>query len=146
MARIREIRVGNGIREVVIPAEALEWQFVRSGGPGGQNVNRTSSKAMLRFVVAGSPHLPEDVRQRVLVQQRSRLTADGALVIASQVHRDQPRNAADCAEKLSVILQKALTPPKRRKRTRTPRSAISARLDAKRRRSHTKEGRRRPDG
>jgi ribosome-associated protein len=146
MARIREIRVGNGIREVVIPAEALEWQFVRSGGPGGQNVNRTSSKAMLRFVVAGSPHLPEDVRQRVLVQQRSRLTADGALVIASQVHRDQPRNAADCAEKLSAILQKALAPPKRRKRTRTPRSAIAARLDAKRRRSHTKEGRRRPDG
>jgi len=144
MARPRGIRVSAGSRHLVIPADALEWQFVRSSGPGGQHVNRTSSKAVLRFAVAASPCLPEDVRQRVVERERSRLTLDGALLIASQRHREQPRNVADCLAKLSAILERALVPPKSRRRTKTPRSAVRERLAAKKRRSATKQLRGRP--
>jgi len=134
MATEKAVRVGR----VVIPAAALEWQFVRSSGPGGQHVNRTSSKAVLRFAARHSPHLPEDVRQRLLARERARLTRDGALVITSQRHRDQPQNIADCLAKLSAIVERALVPPKVRRPTKTPRSVTKKRLEGKRRRSETK--------
>ena len=137
MPRPREIAVGS----VRIPAEAIEWQFARSSGPGGQHVNRTSSKAMLRLDVARSPHLPDDVRRRIIAR-RTGVTADGMLVITSQRHRDQPRNVADCLEKLAAIVAAALVVPKRRRPTRTPRAAVARRLDTKRRRSATKRLRR----
>jgi len=73
-----DIRVGGG-RGIVIPAGALEWQFVRSSGPGGQHVNRTASKAVLRYDVRRAAHLPADVRLRLLAAVRSRLTGDGAI-------------------------------------------------------------------
>lgn len=134
MASEKEVRVGR----VVIPAAALEWQFVRSSGPGGQHVNRTSSKAVLRFDAAHSPHLPEDVRSRLVQHERARLTRDGALVITSQRHRDQPRNVADCLAKLSEIVARSLFAPKKRRPTKTPRSVVKKRLEGKRRRSETK--------
>lgn len=143
MVKPRGIRAADG--RVVIPAAALEWQFVRSSGPGGQHVNRTSSKAVLRFDVARTPHLPEDVRARFLDQQRSRLTQDGSIVIASQRHRDQPRNVADCLAKLSALIERAAVKPRVRRKTKTPRSAVAKRLDTKRRRSDVKRGRRSPD-
>jgi len=145
MSRAKSVLISDGRREVVIPADAIEWQFARSGGPGGQHVNRTSSKAMLRFDVAGSPHLPDDVRSRILAREKSRLAGDGTLVIVSQVHRDQPRNVADCLDRLSDVVRGALTPPKRRRPTRTPRSAVKKRLDTKKRRSQQKQMRQRPD-
>ena len=143
MTRTKEIRIGNGA--VAIPAEAIEWQFVRSSGPGGQHVNRTSSKAVVRFPVAATACLPEDVRSRLLVQQRSRLTSAGELVISSQRHRDQPRNIADCIAKLSAIIERAAVKPKVRRPTKMPRAAIARRLDAKRRRAETKRSRGRPE-
>ena len=146
MTRPKFLHVSDGRREVVIPADALDWQFARSSGPGGQHVNRTSSKAVLRFDVAGTPHLPDDIRNRILARERSRLTGEGALVIASQVHRDQSRNVADCLDRLSDVIRGSLTPPKRRRPTRTPRSAVAKRLDTKKRRSQTKRMRQRPDG
>jgi ribosome-associated protein len=144
MSKSRGIRVGNGAREVVIPAEALVWQFVRSSGPGGQHVNRTSSKAVLRFDVRNCPSLPEDVRQRMLARERPRLTQDGAILISSQRHRDQLRNVADCLAKLSAIIERSLAAPKVRRRTKKPRSATRERLDSKKRRSKTKQLRGRP--
>jgi ribosome-associated protein len=146
MSRDRTLHVTDGRRTVVIPADAFDWQFARSGGPGGQHVNRTSSKAVLRLDVAGTPHLPDDVRRRMLARERSRLTVDGTLVIASQVHRDQGRNVTECLARLSDLVQACLTPPKRRRPTRTPRSAIAKRLDTKKKRSDTKRMRQRPDG
>jgi ribosome-associated protein len=145
MATPRGIRVTDGRRVIVVPGDALEWQFVRSSGPGGQHVNRTSSKAVLRFDIGRCPDLPEDVRQRFWTRERSRLTQEGTLVITSQRHREQPRNAADCLAKLSAILERALVPPTPRRRTKTPRSAIRERLDEKKRRSKTKRLRGRPD-
>jgi ribosome-associated protein len=134
MPREKEIRVGP----LLIPAAAFEWQFARSSGPGGQHVNRTSSKAMLRFDAVHSPHLPDDVRRRFLYRERSRLTGDGMLVISSQKHRDQSRNVADCLEKLTELLARALIVPKTRRGSTTPRAAKAKRLDTKRRRSETK--------
>ena len=134
MAQEKEVRVGR----VVIPAAALEWQFVRSSGPGGQHVNRTSTKAVLRFDARHSPHLPEDVRSRLLEREQAQLTRDGALVITSQRHRDQPRNIADCLAKLSAIVARALEVPKKRRPTKTPRSVVKKRLAGKRHRSETK--------
>ena len=134
----------DGPRPILIPAAALDWQFVRSSGPGGQHVNRTSSKAVLRFDARHSPHLPEAVRRRLLEREKARLTNDGALVITSQRHRAQPQNVADCLAKLSAIIERALTPPKVRRRTKKPRSMIAKRLAGKRHRSETKQLRRQP--
>lgn len=134
MAKEKEIRVGP----LLIPAAALEWQFARSSGPGGQHVNRTSSKAMLRFDAVHSPHLPDDVRRRFLERERARLTGEGAILISSQRHRDQSRNVADCLEKLAALLELALIVPKTRRGSKTPRAAKGKRLDTKRRRSETK--------
>ena len=145
MPRQRQLVIGTGPQRIVIPPEALEWQFARSSGPGGQHVNRTSSKAVVRFDAAGSPHLPEDVRQRLLARERSRLTVDGSLLIASQWHREQPRNIADCLAKLSTIIERAARPPKARRPTRMPRAARAARLDSKKRRGVTKRLRGRPE-
>jgi ribosome-associated protein len=142
MARERGIRAGGGA--ITIPADAIEWQFVRSSGPGGQHVNRTSSKAVLRFDARRSPHLPEDVRRRLLEREKPRLTRDGFLVITSQRHRDQPKNVADCLAKLSALIERAVVVPKVRRRTKTPRGAMARRLDEKRRRSATKRLRGRP--
>jgi ribosome-associated protein len=136
--------VGGG-RRVVIPPEALEWRFVRSSGPGGQHVNRTSSKAQLRFHVLHDRHLPADVRERLVALVRHRLTVDGWLVIVGQRHRERPRNIADVRERLAALVRAALVPPPARKRTRVPRGAVAARLETKRHRAQSKRLRRAPD-
>lgn len=142
MARTPTLRLARG--SIVIPASAIEWQFARSAGPGGQHVNRTSSKAVLRFVVRDSPHLPSEVRSRLEAQQRSRLTADGELLISSQRFRDQHRNVADCLAKLSAMIERAAVRPTVRRKTKIPRAAVARRLATKRHRSETKRGRKQP--
>ena len=82
--------------QIRIPESELEWSFVRSGGPGGQNVNKVASKAVLRWDLAGSPSVPEDVKSRLRAQERKRINADGVLIVSSQRFRDQERNRADC--------------------------------------------------
>ena len=142
MTRDKPLQIGGG--KVVIPPEALEWQFARSSGPGGQHVNRTSSKALLRFDARHTPHLPDAMRRRLLALVGPQLTREGSLIITSQRHRDQPQNVADCLEKLSALLEQALIVPRIRRRTRTPRSAIAKRLEGKRLRSKTKSLRGQP--
>lgn len=129
---------------IVIPAEELHWQFVRSQGPGGQHVNRASTKAVLRFHAATSPSLPQAVRARLLEQQRSRLTEAGDLVITSQRFREQPRNIADCLAKLRAILERAAQPPRTRRPTRPTKGSVARRRLAKQRRSETKKLRKPP--
>jgi ribosome-associated protein len=130
---------------VLIPADALEWRFARASGPGGQHVNRTSSKAQLRFQVRRDRHLPTDVRERLIALVRHRLTRDGWLVIVGQRYRERPRNIADCVDRFAALVRAALVPPTPRKRTRVPRGAVAGRLEAKRRRSRAKSLRRGPD-
>jgi len=145
MAASPDIHVSTAGRSVVIPADAVIWQFARSAGPGGQHVNRTSTKAMLRFDVRHSPHLPEDVRARLLVVVAPRLTAAGTLVITSQRHRVRARNMADCRDKLAALVAACLVRPTPRRPTKKPRMAVAKRLDTKRHRALTKKLRRDPD-
>src|ERR1700680_1144228 len=82
-----------------IPDGEFQWTFVRSGGPGGQNVNKVASRAVLRWNVAASLSLPDEVKARLRAQQRRRMTAGGELILSSQRFRDQGRNIQDCLEK-----------------------------------------------
>ncbi len=129
---------------VQIPLAEFEITFARSGGPGGQNVNKVNSKAVLRWGVRGSPSLPEAVRQRFLQRYAARLTGDGELLVTSQRYRDAPRNLSDCLDKLRAMLLAVATPPKRRRATRPTRGSVERRLQAKRRKSSAKQHRRVP--
>ena len=130
---------------ITIPDSELHWEFARSGGPGGQNVNKVNSKAVLRWSPATSPSLPEPVRARLLAALAGRLTGDGELLIASQLTRDQGRNVEDCLEKLRALVLAAVTPPKKRRPTRPTRASQVRRVESKAKRSETKRLRRKPD-
>jgi ribosome-associated protein len=128
---------------ITIPAEALRWQFVRSQGPGGQHVNKTSTKAELRLDLHNADFLPAPVAKRLRQAAGTRATRSGELVITSQRFREQHRNVADCLAKLTGLLAAALTPPKARKATRPTLGSQRRRLQTKRRHSETKRLRRR---
>jgi ribosome-associated protein len=128
-------------RTLQIPLRELTITYARSSGPGGQNVNKVNTKALLRWPVMTSPSLTESVRQRLLAKHRRRITEDGDLLVVSQRFRDAGRNAADCLEKLRAMLYEAETPPRPRKATRPTRGAVLRRLDQKRRQSHKKRQR-----
>lgn len=127
-----------------IPKSELDWTFVRASGPGGQNVNKVASKAVLRWNVANSPSLPAEVKQRLQTQQPGRFTSQGELILQSQRFRDQERNRQDCLEKLRQLVLHAARPPRRRKPTKPTRGSREARLQEKRRRASVKTERRRP--
>ncbi len=127
-----------------IPESEFEWTFVRSGGPGGQNVNKVASKAVLRWHLAASLSVPEDVKARLRTLQRRRVTGEGDLVLSSQRYRDQGRNIEDCLDKLREMVLAATVLPRPRKATRPSRGSREARLREKRRRAATKAGRRLP--
>jgi ribosome-associated protein len=131
--------------QIHIPESEFTWSFVRSGGPGGQNVNKVASKAVLRWNLTTSPNVPETVKARMRTMQRRRITAEGELVLNSQRYRDQGRNVEDCLEKLRAMILQAATVPKVRKATRPSRGSRERRLQEKRRRSQTKTRRRLPD-
>lgn len=117
---------------IEIPRTEFSLSFVRSSGPGGQNVNKVNSKVQLRWCVAGSRALPEDVRQRLATRYARRINDRGELILSSQRYRDQSKNIDDCLAKLRELILAVATPPKRRKKTRPPRSAGEARLQEKR--------------
>lgn len=127
---------------ISIPRQELRFTFVRSSGPGGQNVNKVASKAVLRWSAAHSAALPDAVRSRLLTQYARRLTDRGELVITSQRYRDQGRNVEDCLDKLRSIVAAAAAVPKKRKRTRVPKGAREERLKQKRAVSEKKSRRR----
>ena len=127
-----------------IPDEEFAWSFVRSGGPGGQNVNKVASKAVLRWDLANSPSVPEAVKARLRTIQRRRITTEGVLVLNSQRFRDQDKNRQDCLDKLKEMLLEASFVPKVRKRSKPSRGARERRLQEKKRRAATKKARQLP--
>ncbi len=129
-----------------IPLSELEFAFARSSGPGGQNVNKVSSKAQLRWRPAESPSIPEELRFRVLSRLEPKLTVDGDLLVISQRYRDQPRNKEDCLEKLRALVLGSLVIPKARKKSKPSRAAKARRLKDKKIGSAKKEQRRSPSG
>jgi ribosome-associated protein len=129
---------------IQVPDEEFAWSFARSGGPGGQNVNKVASKAVLRWDLANSPSVPGPVKERFRALFRRRLTTEGEVVITGQRFRDQERNREDCLEKLAELLREAATVPEVRRPTKPTKGSRRRRVEAKRRKSATKAARRPP--
>ncbi|MBF0269711.1 MAG: aminoacyl-tRNA hydrolase [Alphaproteobacteria bacterium] len=123
---------------IAIDEKEIEEQFVRSSGPGGQNVNKLSTAVQLRFDVRGSPSLPEDVKERLEKLAGRRMTQEGVLVITAQRHRTQERNRQDGLERLIDLIRQAVPPPVPRRPTRPTLASKRRRLDDKGKRSTTK--------
>jgi ribosome-associated protein len=130
--------------ELRIPLAELEFRASRSGGPGGQHVNTSSTRVELSWDVAGSPSLTPAQRDRLLRRLASRLDGTGRLRLVSSVSRSQLRNREDATERLRAIVAEGLVVTKPRKRTKPSRAAKAARLEGKRRRAATKRDRRPP--
>jgi ribosome-associated protein len=127
-----------------LPFSELDYQASRSGGPGGQHVNTSSTRIELWWDVAKSPSLDAEQRELLLRRLASRLDSDGRLRLVSGNSRSQLRNREAATERLRVLLGSALVPPKKRKATKPSRAAKAARLESKRKRSATKQRRRAP--
>lgn len=126
---------------ITIPEDELIESFVRSSGPGGQNVNKVSSAVQLRFDVPASPSLPDDVKERLLKLAGRRATGDGVIVISANRFRDQVQNRSDARARLAELVAQACIRPIVRRPTRPTLGSKQRRLDAKTTRASVKAGR-----
>lgn len=131
-------------RGLVIPADELHESMSRSGGPGGQNVNKVSTRVTLRWSIADSRVLSDDRRARLLSRLKSRLTRDGELLVHADRTRSQLTNREEARRRLAEIVNDALHVPKSRRATKPTKGSQRRRLASKKRRSDTKRLRRRP--
>lgn len=130
--------------ELQLPLAELEFRASRSGGPGGQHVNTSSTRVEVWWDVAASPSLSAAQRQRLLTRLAARLDGAGRLRLVSSTSRSQLRNREDVTERLRDVVAQALAVPKPRKRTKPTRAAKAARVESKRRRAAVKRDRQRP--
>lgn len=126
---------------LTIEGGALSSRAVRSSGPGGQNVNKVSTKVVLRADLDGCEAIPEPVKARLRALARSYLDAEGFLVVTSEATRSRARNLEDAREKLAELVRRALVVRKKRRPTRPTAASKRRRVDEKRKRSETKRGR-----
>jgi ribosome-associated protein len=132
--------------QISIDESELQFDFLRASGPGGQNVNKVASAVQLRFNVADSPSLPEDVRQRLTRITRNRINKDGILIIEARQFRTQEQNRQEAIDRLVELVRRAALKPRPRKKTRPTSASIERRLEKKRQRSEKKRLRHRtPD-
>lgn len=124
--------------EIAIDQSELAFSFARSGGPGGQNVNKVETAVQLRFDVTHSPSLDDAVKRRLERLAGTRLTRDGVLVIFSRRHRSQERNREDACQRLVRLIAVAAEKPEFRVKTRPPLAARERRIETKVRRGETK--------
>ncbi|HEX5963601.1 MAG TPA: alternative ribosome rescue aminoacyl-tRNA hydrolase ArfB [Gemmatimonadales bacterium] len=127
-----------------LPFSELDYRTSRSGGPGGQHVNTSSTRVEVWWDVAGSPSLNPEQRARLLERLGSKLDSSGRLRLVSSATRSQLRNREDVTQRLQTVVAEALAVPKKRKATKPSRASKTARLEAKRRRAATKRRRRAP--
>ena len=131
---------------IAIDESELEEHFVRSSGPGGQNVNKVASAVELRFDASKSTVLDHEVRERLKRIAGSRMTAEGVILIDARRFRTQAKNREDARERLAELIRSALARPKRRRKTRPSTASRERRIESKRRRADTKRGRGRVAG
>jgi ribosome-associated protein len=126
-------------KQISIDEKEVQLRFIRSSGPGGQNVNKVATAVQLRFDVGGSPSLPGDVRTRLIRIAGSRVTNDGILIIEARQYRTQERNREDAIERLKELIREAAKKPKPRKKTKPSAAAKERRIESKKQRSKTKK-------
>ena len=127
--------------DVSIPDEEFEWKFIRSSGPGGQNVNKVASAVQLRFLLPRNVSLPVAARNRLRRLAGQRLIDDGSILISARSERSQEQNRRDALERLAELIRAALIEPKVRKKTRPTLGSKERRIESKKRRGTTKQGR-----
>ena len=125
--------------EISISEEDLKFKFVRSSGPGGQNVNKVSTAVQLRFDVVGSSTLPSDLRSRLMTLAGNRVTENGVLVIDAQQYSSQSQNRQAAIDRLVDLIKQAAIPPKVRRKTKLSAGAKQRRVESKRRRGEVKQ-------
>jgi ribosome-associated protein len=126
---------------IVIPDEELEWKFIRSSGPGGQNVNKVASAAQLRFLLPQNVSLPVAARNRLRRLAGQKIVDDGTILFKSMSERTQEANRHAALERLEALIRAALIEPKIRKKTRPTKASKERRIDSKKRRGTTKQSR-----
>jgi ribosome-associated protein len=131
-----EVTPALGIEE-----SELTERFVRASGPGGQNVNKVATAVELRFDVARSSAIGDDVKARLQVIAGSRMSAEGVLTIDARRYRTQPQNRADARERLADLVRQALVKPRSRRKTRPTKNSVERRIQSKQKRSQTKRAR-----
>jgi ribosome-associated protein len=127
--------------DIVISDEELEWKFIRSSGPGGQNVNKVASAAQLRFLLPQNTSLPVAARNRLRRIAGQKLIDDGSILFKSVSERTQEGNRRAALERLETMIRAALIEPKIRKKTRPTKASKERRIESKKRRGATKQGR-----
>jgi len=128
--------------DIAIGEHEIKYDFVRSSGPGGQNVNKVSSAVQLRFNVNDSASLPPEVKNRLRKLAGKKLSTDGTLIIQASRFKRQEKNRQDAIERLVRLIRQATVKPKKRVKTRPSRKAKQRRLETKRHRSRLKRTRR----
>lgn len=126
---------------LTIPKSEFQVQYVRSPGPGGQNVNKVATKAIVHWAVYQSPALAEPVKHRLMLAQKNRINQDGQLVVSSHENRTQQQNLAACMGRIQQMILAALHPPKKRKPTKPTKGSQRRRLTQKREKSQKKQRR-----
>jgi ribosome-associated protein len=126
---------------IAIPDEELEWKFIRSSGPGGQNVNKVASAVQLRFLLPQNTRVPVGARNRLRRIAGQKINDDGTILINARSERSQEQNRREALDRLEELIRTALVEPKVRKKTRPTKASKERRIDSKKRRSTTKQGR-----
>ena len=130
--------------KVSIPLKEFQFSFARSPGPGGQNVNKVNTKVLLKWKIAESAALPEDIKERAIQKFARRISKSGELIVTSHRFRDQGRNVADALNKLRELISAVAEKPKSRKKTKPSKGSKMRRLENKKRLSSKKQSRKTP--